>query len=66
MPSIPGHRSSSRSSGFAGWRDSGRIVNVSTSYTLGKPDPQLIAYAMTKAAIDVFTATLAKELAPAG
>jgi 3-oxoacyl-[acyl-carrier protein] reductase len=47
-------------------RDGGRIVNVSTSYTLGKPDPQLIAYAMTKAAIDVFTAALAKELGPRG
>jgi 3-oxoacyl-[acyl-carrier protein] reductase len=47
-------------------RDGGRIVNVSTSYTLGKPDPQLTAYAMTKAAIDVFTATLAKELGPRG
>ena len=47
-------------------RNGGRIVNVSTSYTLGKPDPQLTAYAMTKAAIDVFTATLAKELGPRG
>jgi 3-oxoacyl-[acyl-carrier protein] reductase len=47
-------------------RDGGRIVNVSTSYTLGKSDPQLIAYAMTKAAIDVFTATLAKELGSRG
>ncbi len=47
-------------------RDGGRIVNVSTSYTLGKPDPQLTAYAMTKAAIDVFTAALAKELGPRG
>jgi 3-oxoacyl-[acyl-carrier protein] reductase len=47
-------------------RDGGRIVNVSTSYTLGKPDPQLTAYAMTKAAIDVFTATLAKELGTRG
>ncbi|WP_067708575.1 SDR family oxidoreductase [Nocardia yamanashiensis] len=45
-------------------RDGGRIVNVSTSYTLGKADPQLTAYAMTKAAIDVFTRALAKELGP--
>ena len=43
-------------------RDGGRIVNVSTSYTLGHTDPGLIAYAMTKAAIDIFTATLAKDL----
>lgn len=47
-------------------RDRGRIVNISTSYTLGKPDPQLVAYAMTKAALDVFTATLAKELGARG
>lgn len=50
--------------GLSRLRDGGRIVNVSTSYTLGRPDPQLIAYAMTKAAIDVFTTTLAKELGP--
>ncbi|MEV6770284.1 SDR family oxidoreductase [Nocardia sp. NPDC051030] len=47
-------------------RSGGRIVNVSTSYTLGKPDPQLTTYAMTKAAIDVFTSALAKELGPRG
>jgi 3-oxoacyl-[acyl-carrier protein] reductase len=47
-------------------RSGGRIVNVSTSYTLGKPDPQLTAYAMTKAAIDAFTGALAKELGPRG
>ncbi|WP_327291871.1 SDR family NAD(P)-dependent oxidoreductase [Streptomyces sp. NBC_01198] len=45
-------------------RDGGRIVNISTSYTLGHSEPGLIAYAMTKAAIDVFTATLAKDLGP--
>jgi 3-oxoacyl-[acyl-carrier protein] reductase len=50
--------------GLGRLRDGGRIVNVSTSYTLGGTDPQLIAYAMTKAAVDVFTATLAKELGP--
>ncbi|GAA2042770.1 hypothetical protein GCM10009839_52100 [Catenulispora yoronensis] len=47
-------------------RDGGRIVNVSTSYTLGKTEPQLIAYSMSKAGIDVFTTTLAKELGPRG
>ncbi|MFJ6404457.1 SDR family oxidoreductase [Streptomyces hydrogenans] len=47
-------------------RDGGRIVNISTSYTLGKAEPQLIAYAMSKAAVDVFTTTLAKELGPRG
>jgi NAD(P)-dependent dehydrogenase (short-subunit alcohol dehydrogenase family) len=50
--------------GLGRLRDGGRIVNVSTSYTLGHSDPGLIAYAMTKAAIDVFTATLAKDLGP--
>lgn len=43
-------------------RDGGRIVNVSTSYTLGHTDPGLIAYAMTKAALDLFTKNLAKDL----
>jgi 3-oxoacyl-[acyl-carrier protein] reductase len=52
--------------GLGRLRDGGRIVNVSTSFTLGKANPQLIAYAMTKAAIDVFTAALAKELGPRG
>lgn len=46
--------------------DGGRIVNISTSYTLGRTDPQLIAYTMAKAGIDAFTATLAKELGPRG
>ncbi|MFI6319803.1 SDR family oxidoreductase [Nonomuraea sp. NPDC050556] len=47
-------------------RDGGRIVNISTSYTLGLTDPLLIAYSMSKAGIDVFTTTLAKELGPRG
>jgi 3-oxoacyl-[acyl-carrier protein] reductase len=50
--------------GLSRLRDGGRIVNVSTSYTLGKTDPQLLAYTMSKAAIDAFTAALAKELGP--
>jgi 3-oxoacyl-[acyl-carrier protein] reductase len=48
--------------GLSRLRDGGRIVNISTSYTLGHTDPGLIAYAMTKASIDVFTTTLAKDL----
>lgn len=48
--------------GLSRLRDGGRIVNISTSYTLGKAEPQLIAYSMSKAGIDVFTTTLAKEL----
>lgn len=45
-------------------RDGGRIVNVSTGLTRGAGMPQLIAYSMTKGAIDVFTAKLAIELGP--
>lgn len=47
-------------------RDGGRIVNVSTGLTHGAAMPQLIAYTMTKAAIDAFTANLAKHLGPRG
>jgi len=45
-------------------RDGGHVVNVSTSYTPGHTDPGLIPYAMTRAAIDTFIRTLAKELGP--
>lgn len=44
-------------------RDGGRIVNISTRFTHGMRIPDLLAYAMSKAAVDAFTATLAKELA---
>ncbi|WP_280234580.1 SDR family oxidoreductase [Nocardia cyriacigeorgica] len=47
-------------------RDGGRIVNVSTGLTHGAAMPELIAYTMTKAAIDSFTAALAKHLGPRG
>ncbi|MGK5626872.1 SDR family oxidoreductase [Streptomyces sp. URMC 123] len=47
-------------------RDGGRIVNVSTGLTHGAAMPELITYSMTKGALDVFTATLAKQLAPRG
>jgi len=46
--------------------DGGRIVNVSTHLTRGAAQPDLIAYAMTKAAVDVFTATLAKQVGERG
>ncbi|RKN40482.1 SDR family oxidoreductase [Streptomyces hoynatensis] len=53
--------------GVARLRDGGRIVNVSTALTHAPGAmPQLVAYTMTKAAIDAFTATLAKELGPRG
>lgn len=47
-------------------RDGGRIVNISTRFTHGARNPELMAYAMSKAAIDAFTATLAKQLGPRG
>ncbi|MFV8053936.1 SDR family oxidoreductase [Mycobacterium sp. 48b] len=49
--------------GLTRLRDGGRIVNVSTRFTHGMRIPDLLTYAMSKAAIDAFTATLAKELA---
>ncbi|RKS04837.1 3-oxoacyl-[acyl-carrier protein] reductase [Nocardiopsis sp. Huas11] len=42
--------------------DGGRVVNVSAHLTRGAAQPDLIGYAMTKGAIDVFTATLGKQL----
>lgn len=45
-------------------RDHGRIINISTSLTHGSRNPDLIAYSMSKAAMDAFTATLAKQLGP--
>ncbi|MFE5869625.1 SDR family oxidoreductase [Streptomyces roseifaciens] len=47
-------------------RDGGRIVNVSTGLTRGAAMPQLIAYTMTKGAVDAFTSVLAKQLGARG
>ncbi|MRH86821.1 SDR family oxidoreductase [Nocardia sp. SYP-A9097] len=47
-------------------RDNGRIINVSTGLTRGAYQPRLLAYTMTKAAIDALTSILAKELGPRG
>jgi NAD(P)-dependent dehydrogenase (short-subunit alcohol dehydrogenase family) len=52
--------------GLSRLRDGGRIVNISTRFTHGSRIPELMAYAMSKAAIDSLTATLAKELGPRG
>ncbi|MFF4601555.1 SDR family oxidoreductase [Streptomyces sp. NPDC001339] len=52
--------------GLTRLRDGGRIINVSTGLTRGGARPDLIAYAMTKGAVDVFTSTLAKDLGPRG
>ncbi len=46
--------------------DGGRIVNVSSHLTQGAAQPDLIGYAMSKGATDVFTATLAKQLGGRG
>lgn len=46
--------------------DGGRIVNLSAHLTQGAAQPDLIAYTMTKAAIDAFTAALAKQLGGRG
>ncbi|WP_405160704.1 SDR family oxidoreductase [Nocardia sp. NBC_01499] len=47
-------------------RDGGRIINISTGLTHGLHMPELIAYTMTKAAIDSFTSVLAKQVGPRG
>ncbi|WP_194815862.1 SDR family oxidoreductase [Nocardia sp. XZ_19_385] len=47
-------------------RDGGRIVNISTGLTQGARMPELIAYTMTKGAIDSFTQILAKEAGARG
>ncbi|MCW1819553.1 short-chain dehydrogenase [Mycolicibacterium conceptionense] len=52
--------------GLSRIRDNGRIVNISTRFTHGSRIPELLAYAMSKAALDSFTATLAKDVAPRG
>ncbi|GAA4263864.1 SDR family oxidoreductase [Dactylosporangium darangshiense] len=45
-------------------RDGGRIINISTMLTRGSSMSRSIAYAMSKSAMDVLTATLAKQLGP--
>jgi NAD(P)-dependent dehydrogenase (short-subunit alcohol dehydrogenase family) len=52
--------------GLSRLRDHGRIINLSTRFTHGARIPELMAYAMSKAAIDSFTATLAKAVAARG
>ncbi|MFF8814554.1 SDR family oxidoreductase [Streptomyces pactum] len=52
--------------GLGRLRDGGRIINISTVMTRGLTKPELIAYSMTKGAIDAFTTHLAMELGPRG
>jgi 3-oxoacyl-[acyl-carrier protein] reductase len=47
-------------------RDGGRIVTVGTALTRGSGMSRSIAYAMSKAPLDVLTATLARQLGPRG
>lgn len=47
-------------------RDGGRIVNISSILARTAAKPHLMAYSMTKAALDVLTRDLAKELGPRG
>ncbi|MFD4701748.1 SDR family oxidoreductase [Streptomyces niveus] len=46
--------------------DGGRVINVSTGLTHAAVMPDLIAYAMSKSALDVFTRDLSKLLGPRG
>ncbi|WP_424891098.1 SDR family oxidoreductase [Streptomyces sp. XH2] len=52
--------------GLARLRDGGRVINVSTGLTRGAAMPELIAYTMTKGAVDAFTSVLAKQLGERG
>ncbi|MCC3772285.1 SDR family oxidoreductase [Streptomyces sp. UNOC14_S4] len=52
--------------GLERMRDGGRIVNVSTGLTHGARMPEITPYTMTKAAIDAFTANLAKAVGGRG
>ncbi|GAB2901528.1 SDR family oxidoreductase [Streptomyces mayteni] len=53
--------------GLSRLRDGGRIINVSTGLTHQPGSiPGLVAYTMTKSALDQLTTVLAKELGPRG
>ncbi|GLW11624.1 oxidoreductase [Microtetraspora sp. NBRC 13810] len=52
--------------GLARLRDGGRIITVGTMLTRGLPMPRTIGYAMSKAALDVLTTSLARQLGPRG
>ncbi|MER6008901.1 SDR family oxidoreductase [Nonomuraea angiospora] len=47
-------------------RDGGRIITIGTMLTRGAAMPRAIGYAMSKAALDVLTTALAKQLGPRG
>jgi NAD(P)-dependent dehydrogenase (short-subunit alcohol dehydrogenase family) len=47
-------------------RDGGRVINISSGLARNAVMPDKMAYAMTKAALDVFTRDLSKVLGPRG
>ncbi|MEU3841841.1 SDR family oxidoreductase [Streptomyces sp. NPDC028635] len=52
--------------GLSRLRDGGRVINISSGLARTAAMPQLMAYAMTKGALDVFTRDLAKVLGARG
>ncbi|RLU99286.1 short-chain dehydrogenase [Streptomyces griseocarneus] len=52
--------------GLERMRDGGRIVNISTGLTHGARMPEITPYTMAKAALDAFTANLAKTVGGRG
>ncbi|MGW2227781.1 SDR family oxidoreductase [Streptomyces formicae] len=47
-------------------RDGGRVINISSGLSRAAAMPEIMAYAMTKGALDVFTQNLSKVLGPRG
>ncbi|MEU3459320.1 SDR family oxidoreductase [Streptomyces sp. NPDC006733] len=52
--------------GLGRLRDGGRVINISTGLTHAAVMPELIAYSMTKGALDVFTKNLSKLVGARG